>query len=160
MRGVEPPLAHQGDRDFALLQASVFITGLTIILLNILIDMTYALVDTAHYVRPTPSLGLDTTLIFGGTSVQVLYPGGGHTRDNIVVWLPASRILFGGCLVKADSAESLGYIADADLASWPGAITMLLHRFPRARIVVPGHGAVGGRGLLKHTLALLRERGE
>jgi peptide/nickel transport system permease protein len=32
-------------RDFALLQASVFITGLTIILLNILIDLTYALVD-------------------------------------------------------------------------------------------------------------------
>jgi peptide/nickel transport system permease protein len=32
-------------RNFALLQASVFITGLTIILLNILIDLTYALVD-------------------------------------------------------------------------------------------------------------------
>lgn len=32
-------------RDFALLQASVFITGLTIILLNILIDLTYVLID-------------------------------------------------------------------------------------------------------------------
>lgn len=32
-------------RDFALLQASVFVTGLTIIVLNILIDLMYALVD-------------------------------------------------------------------------------------------------------------------
>lgn len=32
-------------RDFALLQASVFITGLVIIVLNILIDLTYSLID-------------------------------------------------------------------------------------------------------------------
>jgi metallo-beta-lactamase class B len=120
--------------------------------------MTYALVDTAKYVRPTPSLGLDTTLTIGRTRVQALYPGAGHTRDNIVVWLPASRVLFGGCLVKADSAESLGYIADADVASWPTTIATVMRRFPRARIVIPGHGAPGGAELLTHTMKLLGRR--
>jgi len=118
--------------------------------------MTYALVDTTKYQRPTPSLGNDTVLTVGGTRVEVFYPGAGHTRDNIVVWLPAQRVLFGGCLVKADSAESLGYIAEADLASWPGAIGRVIERYPRARLVVPGHGAVGGQRLLRHTLELLR----
>ena len=33
------------NRDFALLQAAVFLTGLTIIVLNILIDIAYALID-------------------------------------------------------------------------------------------------------------------
>lgn len=120
--------------------------------------MTYELVDTTKFSRPTPSLGLDTTLTIGGARVQVLYPGAGHTRDNIVVWLPASRVLFGGCMVKAARAGDLGNIADADLASWPGAIATVIRRFPRARIVVPGHGATGGRELLTHTAELLGER--
>src|SRR5690606_23560649 len=28
--------------------------------------------------------------------IEVFYPGPGHTQDNLVIWLPESKILFGG----------------------------------------------------------------
>lgn len=88
-------------------------------------------------------------------SMEVLYPGPGHAPDNLMVWLPAQRILFGGCAVRADDAASPGNIADADLDSWRTAVRRAQARYPEAEVVVPGHGKVGGRSLLSHTLYLL-----
>lgn len=88
-------------------------------------------------------------------SVEVFYPGPAHTPDNIMVWMPRQRVLFGGCAVKAKEATILGNIADADLASWPSAILRSQKRYGRAETVVPGHGAVGGPELLQHTADLL-----
>jgi glyoxylase-like metal-dependent hydrolase (beta-lactamase superfamily II) len=76
---------------------------------------------------------------------EAFFPGAGHAADNIVLWFPAERIVFGGCLVKSEAAPELGNVADASLDSWP-----------RAVMVVPGHGSVGGPGALTHTLDLLR----
>ena len=86
---------------------------------------------------------------------EAFYPGPGHTVDNIVVWLPAQHVLFGGCLVKAEGAEDLGFVGDADLASWPGSIAAVRERYPDTRVVVPGHGAPGGPAALARTLELL-----
>jgi glyoxylase-like metal-dependent hydrolase (beta-lactamase superfamily II) len=86
---------------------------------------------------------------------EVFYPGPGHTVDNVVVWLPAQHVLFGGCLVKAESAEDLGYVAEADLASWPLSIAAVRERYPDMRMVVPGHGAPGAPAALARTLELL-----
>ena len=90
-------------------------------------------------------------------SVEVLYPGPAHSPDNIVVWVPSARVLFGGCAVK--SVESnLGNLADADTRAWPDAIHRVMERYRQAEVVVPGHGAEGGRELLTHTLELLKPR--
>ena len=89
---------------------------------------------------------------------EAFFPGPGHAADTIVVWLPAERVLFGGCLVKAETATDLGNVAEADLASWPRAIEAVRARYPRAEVVVPGHGPVGGPAALAHTLDLLRPR--
>jgi metallo-beta-lactamase class B len=88
------------------------------------------------------------------------YPGPGHTVDNIVVYLPASRILFGGCLVKDEKATGLGYTGEADLAHWPKAVAAVEERFAQATIVVPGHGPVGTRQALVHTRELLAKQAE
>lgn len=90
--------------------------------------------------------------------VDVFFPGGGHTADNIVVWVRGARILHGGCAVKSADSRDLGNVADADVASWPAAIRRVQRRFRTARIVVPGHGEPGGAALLAHTLALLAAR--
>ncbi len=87
--------------------------------------------------------------------VEVLYPGPGHSPDNVLVWLPRQRILFGGCAVKAMDSSTLGYTGSADLTSWPQAIRRAQQRYPQARTVVPGHGDPGGPELLAHTLELL-----
>jgi metallo-beta-lactamase class B len=93
-------------------------------------------------------------LTFGGEPVQVFYPGPAHSPDNVVVYFPARRLLYGGDLVRAARA-GVGYRGDADLARWPSAITAL-SAFP-ADVVVPGHGAPGDGGLLAHTLKVVAE---
>lgn len=98
----------------------------------------------------------DTVFRVGGRVIEVFDPGAGHTADNIVVWLPGDRILFGGCLVKSVENEGLGHIADADLTAWPAAIRRLQDRYPRPAWVVPGHQGWSRRQkALKHTLKLL-----
>ena len=108
------------------------------------------------YSRPDPVLPNDTVMSWGGTSVECFYPGKGHTDDNIVVWFPGERILFGGCLVKSTSASGLGNIADADLAAWPATIRSVIKKFPDYRIVIPGHESWSDNSSLEHTLDLLR----
>lgn len=86
--------------------------------------------------------------------VQIFYPGPGHTRDNIVVYYAPARVLFGGCLVRPANARDLGNTADADIANWADAVRAVAARFPDAEIIIPSHGAAGGRELLDHTIAL------
>ena len=87
-------------------------------------------------------------------SVEVFYPGPAHSPDNIMVWVPSARVLFGGCAVKSLDSN-LGNLADADTRAWPAAMRRVMERYPKAEVVVPGHGAEGGRRLLTHTLELL-----
>lgn len=88
--------------------------------------------------------------------VEVFAPGPAHSPDNLMVWLPKQNILFGGCAVKAADATALGNIAEADFKGWPLAMQRAQQRYPQARIVVPGHGELGDRSLLAHTLDLLK----
>jgi metallo-beta-lactamase class B len=80
------------------------------------------------------------SLSCGDTRVELAFPGGGHTVDNIVAWIPAREILFGGCLVKALNAKNIGNTEDADLASYPATLRKVKERYPEAKIVVPGRG--------------------
>jgi len=86
--------------------------------------------------------------------VSVFYPGGGHTQDNIVVWLPREKILFGGCFVKSLRNKTLGYTEDAMINDWPGSLQRVINRYPEIKLVVPGHGTVGDVSLLTHTQQL------
>jgi metallo-beta-lactamase class B VIM len=90
-------------------------------------------------------------------SVEVFYPGPAHSPDNVMVWVPSSRVLFGGCAVKALD-WNLGNLADADVRRWPDALHRVMARYPKAEVVVPGHGDVGGTDLIGHTLDLLNPK--
>jgi metallo-beta-lactamase class B len=97
----------------------------------------------------------ETALELAGGAVETFFPGAGHAPDNIVVWLPAQRLLFGGCFVKAAASGELGNIADADIPSWRGSVQRVIERYPTATVVIPGHGAPGGQELLVHTRELV-----
>jgi metallo-beta-lactamase class B len=105
---------------------------------------------------PDARLPDDTTFTIDGVRFNVFFPGPGHTQDNVVVWLPDQRVLFGGCLVKSTEAGTLGNIADADLSAWPATMERLQERFASALHVVPGHQRWGGPELLQHTIDLLK----
>ncbi len=118
------------------------------------LDQTIAKAEEAGLPVPQHSFSESMTVKVGDTELLLHYFGGGHTRDNIVVWLPAEHLLFGGCLIKAVNSKNLGNVQEADLQSWPETVKKVMQAFPEAAIVVPGHGASGGTELLTHTLTL------
>ena len=87
--------------------------------------------------------------------IDIYYPGAGHSQDNIVVWLPRSKILFGGCFVKNLNSKSLGYTGDASLNEWSHSVDNVIVKYPTVNVVVPGHGDIGGINLLQHTKSLV-----
>lgn len=89
-------------------------------------------------------------------SIEIFYPGPGHAPENVMVWVPGAKVLFGGCAVRPADATTLGNTAHANRTEWPVAIERARKRYAEAEVVVPGHGAAGGPDLLRHTLALLR----
>jgi metallo-beta-lactamase class B VIM len=92
--------------------------------------------------------------------VEVFYPGPGHAPDNLVVYVPEVRVLFGGCAVHEAARITVGNVADADLKTWSASIRRVLSRYPEAEIVVPGHGAPGGLELLDHTINVVKAHRE
>ena len=90
---------------------------------------------------------------------ELFYPGAGHTADNVVAYFPAAGVLFGGCLVKSDTATTVGNVADADVDAWPQTVARVRARYPEVDRVVPGHGAVSGPAALTVTEALIAEKG-
>lgn len=98
------------------------------------------------------------THLFGGR-IEVYYPGPGHTADNIVVYLPRERILFGGCLVRSLDTSTLGNTADAFLGEWASTVERVAAEFPDVEVVVPGHGREAGPETLAHTADLARRGG-
>ncbi|ELT3994883.1 subclass B1 metallo-beta-lactamase VIM-61 [Pseudomonas aeruginosa] len=106
----------------------------------------------AHSLKALSSSG--DVVRFG--PVEVFYPGAAHSGDNLVVYVPAVRVLFGGCAVHEASRESAGYVADANLAEWPATIKRIQQRYPEAEVVIPGHGLPGGLELLQHTTNVVK----
>lgn len=90
-------------------------------------------------------------------NLEVIFPGPAHAMDNLMVWLPQHNILFGGCAVRAQSANSAGNTKHGDVHSWLSVTQKMADRFPLAKIVVPGHGEPGGLELLTHTKQLVKQ---
>jgi metallo-beta-lactamase class B len=106
---------------------------------------------------PDASFDDSTLYEFYSENVACYYLGGGHSYDNIVVYFPKHRILFGGCMVKSKESKSIGFIGDADMEAWPKTLQKLKNKFPVADIIVPGHGNWGGTELIDHTLEILQQ---
>lgn len=118
----------------------------------------YATAETAAQVRGGGFAGVIASptdrRALGGVEVEVFAPGPAHTPDNVVVWLPAQGVLFGGCMIRPAGARALGNLADADLASWPSSALRVASRYRGARVVIPSHGDPGDASLLAHTVDL------
>ena len=52
--------------------------------------------------------------------IEIYYPGPTHTYDNLVVYIPSKKILFGGCMVLSSDTEKVGYIKDGNIEEWIG----------------------------------------
>ena len=98
--------------------------------------------------------GEKARLELGGIAAQLLYYGPAHTRGDQLVFLPEQRILFPGDLVEN---RFLPIFPDGDAlgSRW----LMLLDRIDALdpAVLVPGHGAIGDRGLVEELRSYLTD---
>jgi metallo-beta-lactamase class B len=116
--------------------------------------MTLEFCRQRHENQAANTFTRDTTFTIGGYSFRTFYPGPGHTRDNIVIWLPKDKVLYGGCFIKSTESPALGNVADADLTAWPVSIRRTMQEFPNPAYVIPGHLSWTDKQSLEHTLKL------
>jgi metallo-beta-lactamase class B len=95
----------------------------------------------------------------GSDSVVTVFLGEGHTKDNIVSYIPDDKVLFGGCLIK-EIDGSKGYVAEANLAEWSNTVKKVKEMFNNSLIIVPGHGRYGNQDLLDYTMKLFAKTDE
>jgi glyoxylase-like metal-dependent hydrolase (beta-lactamase superfamily II) len=86
-----------------------------------------------------------------GRDIELLHFGWASTPGDLAVLDRASGVVFAGGLLSNGRIPEL---RDGQLAGWLQALAAL-ERTP-ARIIVPGHGPVGGRDLVDLTAAYLR----
>lgn len=100
-----------------------------------------------------PQKGFDKEHKFriGKEDVLIKYFGQGHTKDNIVGYIPNEKVLFGGCLVKSLNAPK-GNLADANTEDWSKTVEKIKSEFTEIKNVIPGHGKSGSTELLDFTI--------
>ena len=133
-------LAHRACRD------EIITAGLSM-------QSMFPMVDWGHVeVRP-PTMAFDGqhTIWHGDTELQLLPLGPAHTKGDIVVWLPEQRIMFTGDLVMGGVTPFSGMGTGRGLMATLGKLQDL-----RPRIIVPGHGSVGGPELLQDQIDYLQ----
>ncbi|NJN27659.1 MAG: subclass B1 metallo-beta-lactamase [Cyclobacteriaceae bacterium] len=106
---------------------------------------------------PSTSFRDSLTFAFNGEQIECRFFGAGHSFDNITVWIPDKRILFGGCVIRAIDSQGLGNLSDANVNEWDATVEKVMSAYPQTKTVIPGHGAVGGNELLSHTIALVEK---
>lgn len=120
-------------------------------------SMTLIEAEKYGFKKPQPKLDSEPSFSVGNIDVEVFYPGEGHTVDNITVWFPQYKVLFGGCLIKSLDSKDKGNIEDANVQQWPYSVKNLLEKYPDAETVIPGHGEWGSLDLIRHTLELVSQ---
>ena len=88
-------------------------------------------------------------------TVEIAYPGAAHAEENLVVYIPGQKILYGGCAIKGAEANSMGNLSDADIKAWPASLNWVKATYPETKTVVPGHGKGSDLRLIDKTLAMI-----
>ncbi|MDA1475069.1 subclass B1 metallo-beta-lactamase [Bacillus changyiensis] len=119
--------------------------------------LTAKLAKEYGYPSPKPTLDVKPIIKVEDIVIEAFYPGEGHSKDNITVWLPKSKLLFGGCLIKSLDANDLGNLSDANVEQWDDSVKKVIEKYPHVKTVVPGHGNWGDKSLLFHTIDLIKQ---
>ncbi len=85
----------------------------------------------------TPNIPVtrDTALRLGGRRLDIIRPGPAHTAGDLMLWLPAERVLFAGDVLVEDGVSMM---VDGNSTAMLGALARIDSLRPR--VVVPGHG--------------------
>ena len=79
------------------------------------------------------------TLRVGSTVVELIHVGPAHTRDDVLVWLPETRVLFAGDVLFTAGTPIL---TEGSLRGSQAALDLMESLDPA--VIVPGHGELAG----------------
>lgn len=109
------------------------------------------------YERAEFLLEKDKSFAVGQYKFQTFYPGEGHSPDNIVIWFPKEKILYGGCFIKSTEADDIGNLSHANINEWSNSIKKVQKKFKNPKYIIPGHQEWDSTDSLNHTLKLIKE---
>lgn len=88
-----------------------------------------------HLTYPTQTFANSMTIHLGKRRVELKHLGAGHTRGDIVAWVPDCKALFSGDLLEYGATP---YCGDAQLEEWPQTLQKISAL--QAETAVPGRG--------------------
>ena len=108
---------------------------------------------TIPYIEPNIVFPLSDgyRLTVGNERIEVIFPGETHSPDNVVVYFPERKLLFGGCMLRA--GKGTGNLRDANMDTWKTAVMKLLEL--ECDAIVPGHGVRFDPGVIENTISVL-----
>src|SRR5208283_5908348 len=90
-------------------------------------------------------------------NIRGIYLGPSHKPDDIFVYFPKEKVLYGGCVLK----EKLGNMDGADLAEYPKTLRRLKQLGLDITMIVAGHySPLHGPELIDQYLQLLTQNGQ
>ncbi len=100
--------------------------------------------------RPDLRLEGSTDFRLGGVTFRIVYSGGAHAPDDLLMLVVEERVLFAGDLVFAGRVP---FVGTADSSGWLRALDTIIPMKPL--VVVPGHGPASRD--VERDLALTRD---
>jgi metallo-beta-lactamase class B len=115
-------------------------------------------IEMVHEYLPIPQNGFDNNmeLNVGNKKVYIEFFGEGHTIDNVIGYFPYEDIMFGGCLIK-NLGDGEGNIQEANVFEWSETVRRIKAKYPNVKIILTGHGNVGGFELLDYTIDMFKK---
>ena len=92
--------------------------------------------DRTRVVPPDLWLDGDTDFRQGSLTFRLIYSGGAHSPEDLMMYVVEDRLLFSGDLIFAGR---IPFVGNADSKGWLQAMDRMLALDPA--VVVPGHGA-------------------
>jgi glyoxylase-like metal-dependent hydrolase (beta-lactamase superfamily II) len=100
-------------------------------------------VAATELVIPDHTFSSTRSLDLGDRTVELVFPGRGHTSGDLVVRVPDVDVLLAGDLIEESAKPWIGL--DSYPFDWPGSLDLVLSMITSATRVVPGHGVVVDR---------------
>ncbi len=101
-------------------------------------DPHRAEVVATELVIPDHTFSSTRALDLGDRTVELIFPGRGHTSGDLVVRLPDVDVLLAGDLIEESAKPWIGL--DSFPFEWPGSLDLVLGLTTEATRVIPGHG--------------------
>ena len=108
--------------------------------------------SAAEYRITLPNFVLKDSMEIHGleTNAILISKGEGHTKNDVVLWLPKEKILFSADLVFINHHPWLG---DGSIGNWIKYLNYL--KTLNAKYIVPGHGPVGNASSIDQMIEYL-----